>query len=361
MITPQSPQPSLADLVRDAHRDGYSDLHLGVGRAPHARDRGAIVVTPHPTTDEATFYGWLAEILPPEDIESFRRTWDYDGAADYRFVRVRINLLMTLKGPSMVLRLISTAVPTLKALKFPPIFYEICQYPQGLVLITGPTGSGKSTTLAAMVNEINETLPRHIITIEDPIEFVHLKDIKSVISQREIGIHTQDFPVALKACLREDPDVILIGEIRDKETLRIALKASQTGHLVFGTLHTNSAVKSLERIFNLFEPNERDTLRIEVAESLAAIVSQALVRTTDNRRVALYEILINNDTVRDYIKRDDPDEIEEQMKRGDYYGMCTRNQTIRKFVEDGSLSIETALEASLKPQELAISLKGCGT
>ncbi len=353
-----SHQPTLASLVKEAHTRGYSDLHLGVGHLPHFRDRGMMVATPYPTTDDVTFYSWLTEILPKEDIEEFRRGWDYDGAAEYEFVRVRVNLMMTLKGPSMVLRLIPTTVPTLDELKFPKIFYDICYRQQGLVLITGPTGSGKSTTLAAMVHEINKNLQRHIITIEDPIEFVHAQDLKSVVSQREVGIHTREFARALKASLREDPDVILIGEIRDQETIRTALKAAQTGHLVFGTLHTNSAVKSLERIFNLFEPSERDTLRIEIAESLAAVISQALVRTTDGRRTALYEVLINTDTIRDYIKRDEPDEIEEQIKHGAYYGMCSRNQTIYKFYETGAISEETALEASLKPSEMAILLRG---
>lgn len=180
----------------------------------------------------------------------------------------------------------------------------------------------------------------------------------SVVSQREVGIHTKQFNRALKAALREDPDVILIGEMRDRETLSTAMKAAQTGHLVFGTLHTNSAVKTLERILDLFEPDERDSVRKEMAETLAAIVAQSLLPTTDGKRCVISEVLINNDTIRDFIHRDETDEIEAQLKDGAFYGMNTRNQSIFKLFEEGRITEETALEASLKKSEMAIMLRG---
>jgi twitching motility protein PilT len=355
---PVKPARNLSDLVREAFERNHSDVHLGVGRVPHFRANGRIISTEYGMTDEATFLTWLREIMSEAQILDFLETMDYDGAAQYDFARVRVNLFMSIKGPSMVLRLIPMQPPTLKALGFSQIFYDICHYPQGLVLITGPTGCGKSTTMAAMVNEINNQRPCHIVTIEDPIEFVHQEDRQSVISQREVGIHTKEYDRALKAVLREDPDVILIGEMRDRATVSTALKAAQTGHLVFGTLHTNSAVKTLERLMDLFEPDERDSLRMEVSESLAAIVAQALVPTTDGKRMAATEILINTDTVKDFIRRDEADEIESQLRDGSYYGMQTRNQAIFNLYEQGIITEETALEFSLRKGEMSILLRG---
>ena len=367
MVTAAAPQveakltsghPSLAQLVREAHDNDYSDVHIGVGRSPRFRSQGVIATTGYPATDEASFHSWLKEILSDEDIARFHETLDFDGAAQYDFVRIRVNIFMSIKGPSMVLRLIPLTPPVLSNLGFPDIYRDICFMNQGLVLVTGPTGSGKSTTLAAMVNEINNTMEKHIVTIEDPIEFVHGQDKKAVVSQREVGIHTKEFNRALKAALREDPDVILIGEMRDRETLSTAMKAAQTGHLVFGTLHTNSAVKTLERILDLFEPDERDSVRKEMAETLAAIIAQSLLPTTDGKRSVISEVLINNDTIRDFIHRDETDEIEAQLKDGAFYGMNTRNQSIFKLFEEGRITEETALEASLKKSEMAIMLRG---
>jgi twitching motility protein PilT len=313
--------------------------------------------TPYPPVDEATFFRWLQEILKEEEISTFKETLDFDGGAQYDFARVRINIFGTYQGPAMVLRLIPLKISTLEELELPTVFRDICHHPRGLVLITGPTGSGKSTTLSAMVHHINQTLPKHIITIEDPIEFVH-SDMQSVVSQREVGTHTLKFERALRAALREDPDVVLIGEMRDRETLDIALKASQTGHLVFSTLHTNSAVKTIERILNMYEPEEQTVMRVQLAEALIAVTAQALVRTTDGRRAPIHEIMINTDTVRDYILRGEIDAIEAIIPDSAYYGMCSMNQSIYNLFESGRITEETALEASPRPNELAIMLKG---
>ena len=350
--------PTLEQLVQEANEKGISDLHLGVGEVPRFRERGEIIFTDHPAIDEGMFFGWLREILSESQIEEFKQTLEYDGATQYEGVaRVRINIFVALNGPAMVLRLIPLKILTMEQLNLPPVFQELCHYHKGLILVTGPTGSGKSTTMAAMIDYINKEMPKHIISIEDPVEFVH-KSQKSLIKQREVGIHTLKFDNALKASLREDPDIILIGEMRDRETVNTALKAAQTGHLVFGTLHTNSAVKTIERILNLYNPDEQAPMRIQVAESLVAVIAQGLVRTTDSKRAATHEIMINSDAVKDYIMRNEVEEIESIIPRCNFEGMCTMNQSIYKLYEEGRITEETALEASPKPNEMAQMLRG---
>ncbi|MFB2838899.1 type IV pilus twitching motility protein PilT [Floridanema evergladense] len=366
ITTPSNSQPvpqsqsnpvSLEKLVKEAYEKGYSDIHLCVSKPPSFRNRGEMEITNYPVTTEETFTNWLQQILTESEIKQFQETLDFDGAASYGFARVRINIFKTLKGSAMVLRLIPLKIPSIEELGLPEVFQTICHYHKGLVLVTGPTGSGKSTTLAAMVNYINRTMKRHIITIEDPIEFIH-EDSKSVISQREVGIHTVEFDRALKAALREDPDVILIGEMRDRATVNTALKAAQTGHLVFGTLHTNSATKTIERILNLYEPDEQEPMLTQLSESLAAIIAQALLRTTDGKRAPIHEILINTDTVKDYIKRGEVEETESIMKKGKYDGMCTMLQSIHSLYLEGRITEETAMQATDKPNEMRILLSG---
>lgn len=349
--------PTLAQMVKEAFDKGFSDIHLGVGEVPRFRDRGEINTTEYPVTDEQTFFSWLSEILSDADIQRFKETLDFDGAADYEFARVRINIFDSLLGPALVLRLIPKKILTIEQLNLPTVFKDVCHYHKGLILVTGPTGSGKSTTLAAMVDYMNREMPRHIVTIEDPIEFVHTSR-KALIKQREVGIHTLQFDNALKAVLREDPDVILIGEMRDKETVNTALKAAQTGHLVFGTLHTNSAVKTVERILSLYEPDQQDPMRVSLAESLVAVIAQGLCRTTDGKRAAFHDIMINTDAIKDYIIKGDLDEVEALIPKCTFDGMCTMNQSLYKLYEAGRITEETALEMSPKPNEMAQILRG---
>lgn len=350
--------PTLEQLVREANDKGISDLHLGIGEVPRFREQGQIIITQYSKTDEQTFFGWLREILTDEQIEQFKENLEYDGATQYEgVVRVRINIFVSLNGPAMVLRLIPLKILSMEQLKLPPVFRDLCHYHKGLILITGPTGSGKSTTMAAMVDYINKEMPKHIISIEDPVEFVH-QSRKALIKQREVGIHTLKFDNALKAALREDPDIILIGEMRDRDTVNTCLKAAQTGHLVFGTLHTNSAVKTIERILNLYKPEEQGPMRIQVAESLVGVVAQGLIRTMDGKRAATHEILINTDAIKDYIIRNEVEEIEAMIPRCNFEGMCTMNQSIYKIYEEGRITEETALEASPKPNEMAQLLRG---
>jgi twitching motility protein PilT len=348
---------SLERLVREAFDKGYSDVHLGVNEIPRFRNRGEIDVTDYPVTDEATFYSWLAEILKPDQIQSFKQTLDFDGAAHFDFTRVRINIFDTLRGPSLVMRLIPVKILTIEQLNLPPVIKDICHYHKGLILVTGPTGSGKSTSLAAMIDYINTDMPKNVITIEDPVEFVH-SSRRSLIKQREVGIHTHEFKNALKASLREDPDIILVGEIRDRETVDIALKAAQTGHLVFGTLHTNSAVKTVERILGMYEPEQQSAVRVSMAESLVAVVAQGLCRTTDGKRAAFHEIMINTDAIKDYIQRGQLDEVEALLPKCTFDGMCTMNQSLYSLYESGRITEETALEMSPRQNEMAQMLRG---
>ena len=354
---PSPGQPTLDYIVRNAHESGFSDIHLGVGEVPRMRDRGKMESTDYPKTDRNTFFSWLYEVLTDEEVARFRKELEFDGATQYEFARARINIFDTLNGPALVMRLIPLKILTMEQLNLPPVFRDISDAHKGLVLVTGPTGSGKSTTMAAMIDYINSEHAKHIITIEDPIEFVH-QSRRSLIKQREVGINTRKFDNALKAALREDPDIILIGEMRDRETVNTALKAAQTGHLVMGTLHTNSAIKTIERILTLYTAEEQDAMRVAIAESLVAVISQGLCRTTDGKRAAYHDILVNTETVKDYIAGSKYDEMHQIMLDGDYDGMITTNQSLFALYEEGKITEEIALECSPTPNEMAMMLRG---
>lgn len=351
-------QVSLEELIKLAYEQGYSDVHLGVGELPRMRDRGEMMsLDQYPEIDLNTFMSWLREILSEDEIQKFKKELEFDGATQYDFARIRINVFDTLRGPALVLRLIPLKILTMEQLRLPPVFRDISDSHKGLVLVTGPTGSGKSTTLAAMVDYINTEHPKHIITIEDPVEFVH-KSRKALIKQREVGQHTLLFDNALKAALREDPDIILVGEMRDRGTVNTALKAAQTGHLVMGTLHTNSAVKTLERVLTLYTAEEQPAMRSALSESLVAIIAQGLCRTTDGKRAAYHDILVNTETVKEYIKDGKYDEITELMKEGEFDGMITMNQALFNLYQEGRITEETALENTPTRNEMAMMLRG---
>ncbi len=348
----------MAEIVKRAEAEDCSDIHVGVNEVPRYRHRGDIVATEWPETDLDTFLSWMRELMPDEDIRKFQENLDLDTAADLGFVRVRINAFDTLAGPAMVLRLIGAEILTLEQLRLPEVFKSISlDYHKGLVLVTGPTGSGKSTTMAAMIDYINRNKTHHIITIEDPVEFVH-KSRKSLIKHREVGTHTHQFFSALKAALREDPDLILVGEIRDKETMNIALKAASTGHLVMGTLHTNSAVKTIERVMGMFPPAEQSAFRVALAESLVSIVAQGLCKTTDGKRAAFHDILIATDAIKEYVVQGKLDEITDIMLRSEFDGMTTMNKALLELYQQGRITEETALDKSPTPNEMAQFLRG---
>ncbi|YAF96593.1 MAG: type IV pilus twitching motility protein PilT [Nodularia sp. CChRGM 3473] len=348
---------SLAQIIREAYDLEYSDVHLGIGEIPRFRNRGEIQITDYPQTDRDTFISWLREVMTEAEIQHFQENLEFDGATQYDFARVRINVFGSLKGYAMVLRLIPLKILSMEQLRLPTVFREICHHHKGLILVTGPTGSGKSTTMAAMIDYINREMAKHIITIEDPIEFVH-QSRKSLVKQREVGMHTRKFDNALKAALREDPDLILVGEMRDKETVNTALKAAQTGHLVMGTLHTNSAVKTIERILNLYSGEEQEAMRVAISESLVAVIAQGLCRTTDGKRAAFHDILINTEAIKEWIKDGKYDEISELMKQASFDGMITMNQSLLNLYQEGRITEETALEMSPTPNEMAQFLRG---
>ncbi|WP_413260137.1 type IV pilus twitching motility protein PilT [Floridanema fluviatile] len=350
-------QLTLLEIVKKAFDEGISDIHVGVGESPRYRKRGDIITTDWPVTDEATFMSWLQEVLTDDDIRKFEETLDFDGVTQYEFSRARINVFGSMRGPAMVMRLIPNNILTMEQLNLPPVFKDVCHYHKGFILVTGPTGSGKSTTMAAMVDYMNKNMARHIISIEDPIEFVHTSR-KSLIKHREVGIHTKKFDNALKAALREDPDLIIVGEMRDKETVNTALKAAQTGHLVMGTLHTNSAVKTIERILNLYSAEEQQSMKVALAESLVSIIAQGLCKTTDGKRAAYHDILINTEAIKEYIVQGKYEEITGIMLKSKFDGMQTMNQALLALYQEGRITEEEALEKSPTPNEMAQFLRG---
>ncbi|RAQ38995.1 type IV pili twitching motility protein PilT [Arthrospira sp. O9.13F] len=348
----------MREIVQRADELGASDVHLGVNETPRLRYRGDM--TPQedwPVTDLNSFMSWLREVLTDEEIHQFQENLDFDGAADLGFVRIRISIFDSLSGPAMVLRLIGATILTLEQLKLPEVFKKICNYHKGLMLITGPTGSGKSTTMAAMIDYINKNYAYHIITIEDPVEFVH-QSRKSLIKHREVGRHTLKFFNALKGALRQDPDMMLVGEIRDKETMQIAIKAASTGHLVAGTLHTNSAIKTLTRVLDMFSAEEQLSIKTSLSETLVAIIAQLLCKTTDGKRAAFHDILINTDVIKEYIMKDQYEEINQIMLKDTYEGMTTMNRSLYELYQEGRITEEICLDVSPFPNEMSQMLRG---
>jgi twitching motility protein PilT len=338
---------SIADLVRVAHYQKASDIHIRVGELPRFRIRGQMVL--YEEGDKITshmFESYLAEILAPPLLQRFKETKELDTAILYPgFLRCRVNCFETLSGGAMVLRLISLHVPSIENLGLPFILKDIASRKEGLILVTGPTGSGKSTTLAAMIRHLNETEQKHIVTIEDPIEYVHTSK-KCLISQREVGLHTHEFHQALHAVLREDPDVILIGEMRDRTTVDTALKAAQTGHLVLGTLHTRNAIASINRLLNIYNPEEQTAMRLQIVDSLIGVISQQLLAGTDTKRAVAMEILVNTPAMKDYLLKGEEIEALQLMEEGSNEGMQVMNQALCQLMLTGQVSIESAVNAS---------------
>ncbi|MBW4521381.1 MAG: PilT/PilU family type 4a pilus ATPase [Scytolyngbya sp. HA4215-MV1] len=344
---------TIEQMVKDAHARQASDIHIRVGEIPRFRVRGQMVrpgdqvqVTPE------IFEHYLKEILTPEQRLRFAETKELDTAIFYPgFLRCRVNCFDSLTGGAIVLRLISLDVPSIDGLGLPEVLKYLVTKPQGLILITGPTGSGKSTTLAAMIREMNESMQKHIVTIEDPIEYVHSSQ-RCLISQREVGLHTLEFSQALRAVLREDPDVILIGEMRDRVTVDTALKAAQTGHLVFGTLHTRNAINALNRLLNIYSPEEQPAMRIQITESLISVIAQLLIPTTDGRRTAVHEVLINTPAMQDFLLKGQETDAFQLMETGVNEGMQVMNQALCDLVLLGKISPDEAVKASTDPGDL---------
>jgi len=333
--------PSMNDLLRAAASLGASDLHLSAGEPPRLRVSGDLVamegqavMAPEGVTE------LCYSIMTPEQRAHFEKEHEVDFACELEGSgRFRVNVFVQRRGPGAVLRTIPTQIPTLESLNMPAVLTDLCNRERGLVLVTGPTGSGKSTTLAAMVDLINRTWDAHILTVEDPIEFVHSSK-KCLVNQREVGPHTGSFSNALRSALREDPDVILIGEMRDLETISLALTAAETGHLVFGTLHTSSAAKTVDRIIDVFPGDQQSQIRTMLSESLEAVVAQTLLKKKGGGRVAACEILVGAPAVRNLIREAKLHQIPSMMQTGQRVGMQTFDMALQELVKKGLIDKE---------------------
>lgn len=338
-------------LLRTIVEHGASDLHLSAGEAALFRlDGDMMPITNFRFTNEklqSLIYGIMNEKRKEFDEEK-----ELDYAYEIRGVaRFRVNSFQQDRGIASVFRVIPSKILTMDDLGMGSIFKKIAKYPRGLVLVTGPTGSGKSTTLAAIIDYINSTREEHILTIEDPIEFVH-KSKKSLINQRSVGKDTKSFNNALKSALREDPDVILVGELRDIETIRLAMTAAETGHVVFGTLHTNSASKTVDRIIDVFPAEEKSMVRAMLSESLQAVVSQTLLKRKGGGRVAAHEIMLGTSAIRNLIKEDKVAQMYSAIQTGTNVGMQTLDQSLYKLYKNGIITSETAKAKAKDPENV---------
>ena len=342
----------LDDLLAEGVRRGASDLHLTTGLAPMFRLDGDIEACDLPALEDAQLEGWLHGIASDRERDDVGRGVEVDFCFEIPDIaRFRINVFHQQRGLGAVFRTIPQTVPTLAELDLGDVFRRIAEAPRGLVLVAGPTGSGKSTTLAAMIDYINTTRRKHILTIEDPIEFVH-EARNCLVNQREVGRHTHALADALRAALREDPDVILIGELRDLETIRLALTAAETGHLVFGTLHTPSAPKSVDRIVDVFPAGEKEMIRSLLAESLQAVVWQTLLRREGGGRVAAHEIMVATTAVRNLVREHKVAQLYSVMQTSGAAGMQTLDQCLGRLVVDGAVSTSVAREHARFPETL---------
>jgi len=337
--------PQIDHLFRETFKQGASDLHMVIGRPPMLRVRGELVPTGFPVVSAKHSKDLIYEILDPEQREKIEKHLDLDFAYELEGVaRFRANIFFQHRGMGAVFRLIPEKVLTLEQLNMPPVLKKLSDMRAGLVLVTGPTGSGKSTTLAAMINYINENREAHILSIEDPIEFVH-QNKRALVTQREVGHHTENFNVALKVAGRQDPDIVLVGELRDLETISLALTLSSFGILVFGTLHTNSAMKTVDRIIDVYPPEEQPQIRAMLSDSVRGVIAQQLLRTADDKsRIAAVEILVGSPALANIIREGKINLIASYMQAGAADGMQTMDQALIKLVNEGRVTLESALE-----------------
>lgn len=332
----------ILELLQLTKKNKASDLHLSSGNPPVMRINGEIVHLKLDALTPDNVKSLLYSVMTENQRSDYERDMELDFAIQFGELRFRVNAYTALGGPSAAFRAIPDRVISLQELNAPPILQKISTLHKGLVLVTGPTGSGKSTTLAAMIDHINKNMPKHILTIEDPVEFVH-KSVKALINQRELGSNTVSFSRALKSALREDPDVILVGEMRDIETIQLALTAAETGHLVMGTLHTNSAAKTVDRIIDAFPAQSKSLIMSMLGSTLEAVIAQTLIKRADNSgRVAAHEILLGTPAIRNLIREGKVPQIYSLMQVGQKAGMQTMKDCVNNLLQQGVISTQAA-------------------
>ncbi|MFV1982734.1 MAG: type IV pilus twitching motility protein PilT [Thiohalomonadales bacterium] len=343
----------ITELLAFSVKNGASDLHLSAGLPPMIRVDGDIRRINVPPMDHKTVHSLVYDIMSDKQRKDFEEYFETDFSFEIKGVaRFRVNAFNHNRGAGAVFRTIPSNILSLEELSTPPIFKEISDNPRGLVLVTGPTGSGKSTTLAAMVDYKNNSEYGHILTVEDPIEFVH-ESKKCLVNQREVHRDTLGFNEALRSALREDPDIILVGELRDLETIRLALTAAETGHLVFGTLHTSSAAKTIDRIIDVFPAAEKDMVRSMLSESLRAVISQTLIKKIGGGRVAAHEIMIGTPAIRNLIREDKVAQMYSAIQTGQNIGMQTLDQNLQDMVARGVISKQDARMRAMNKDDFA--------
>ena len=341
----------ISQLLSFTIKSKASDLHLSAGMPPMLRVDGDMCRLEGTILDAKSVFGLIQDVMTDKQRKLFEENLETDFAFDLKGVgRFRVNVFNQQRGMGAVFRNIPTEILTLDELGCPPVFKDIAENPRGIVLVTGPTGSGKSTTLAAMVDYVNSQHPYHILTIEDPIEFIHTSK-KSLVHQREVSSHTHGFTPALRSALREDPDIILVGELRDLETIRLALTAAETGHLVFGTLHTTSAAKTIDRIVDVFPGHEKDMIRSMLSESLRAVISQTLLKKVNGGRVAAHEIMICTSAIRNLVREAKLAQMYSTIQTGRNIGMQTLDQCLHDLIAKNLITKKDA-RASAEYKEL---------
>ncbi|MCK5819784.1 MAG: type IV pilus twitching motility protein PilT [Psychromonas sp.] len=340
----------ITELLAFSIKHNASDLHLSAGVPPMIRVDGDVRQINIPALEHKDVHSLIYDIMNDKQRKDFEEKLETDFSFEIQgLARFRINAFNHKRGAGAVFRTIPSTVLSLDELKAPDIFKSISEFPRGLVLVTGPTGSGKSTTLAAMIDYVNSTRNEHILTIEDPIEFVH-ESKKSLINQREVYKDTLSFENALRSALREDPDVILVGELRDLETIRLALTAAETGHLVFGTLHTTSAAKTINRVIDVFPAAEKDMVRSMLSESLQAVISQTLLKKIGGGRIAAHEIMMGIPAIRNLIREDKVAQMYSAIQTGMVHGMQTLDQNLRHLVDQGLVTQQDAGKKASDPK-----------